>query len=161
MPKKEKIEEKKLESKSKKHEFYQAVGRRKESTARIRLYPVKSGTIHLKNKDLKAGEIIVNNLPIQNYFSGETMQKLYSEPFRTTNTQDRFVVSAIIAGGGKMGQLGAFIHGISRALVIVDNEKFRPLLRKRGFMTRDPRSKERRKAGFAQKARAKKQSPKR
>ena len=86
---------------------------------------------------------------------------MYQEPFRTTNTLGRFAVSITTTGGGIFGQLGAAIHGLSRALEKVDKEKFRPILKKRGLMTRDPRKKERRKAGFAGKARARKQSPKR
>ena len=86
---------------------------------------------------------------------------MYLEPFRTTNTMGRFATSIKVVGGGLSGQLGAVIHGISRALEKVDKEKFRPILKKRGFMKRDPRAKERRKAGRAGKARARKQSPKR
>jgi small subunit ribosomal protein S9 len=127
----------------------------------VRLYVVNDSEIQISGKTLKKGEILVNNRPIESYFPGEIYKKLYLEPFRTTNTIGRFAVSAKISGGGLSGQLGAFIHGVSRALVKVDEEKLRPILKKRGFLTRDSRIKERRKAGFAQKARAKKQSPKR
>lgn len=147
--------------KMKQPEFYQAVGRRKESTARVRLYTTTKDEITLDEKKVKKGEMIVNKRLVQQYFSGAVSEKLYMEPFRTTNTAGRFVVSAIISGGGLYGQLGAFIHGVSRALEKVDREKFRPILKKKNLLTRDPRRKERRKAGFAQKARAKKQSPKR
>jgi len=160
MVKKEKKVEKKIVNKTKEPEFYRAVGRRKQSNARIRLYPVGS-KIKFGEMELKDGEIMINKRTVENYFPGPSFEKLYLEPFRTTNTVGRFTVTAIVAGGGQMGQLEAFIHGVSRALVKVDEEKFRPILRKRGFMTRDPRAKERRKAGNAQKARAKKQSPKR
>jgi len=146
---------------TKQPEFYQAVGRRKESTARVRLYTTTKDEIILDEKKVKKGEMVVNKRPVQQYFSGVVSEKLYMEPFRTTNTAGRFVVSAIISGGGLYGQLGAFIHGISRALEKVDKEKFRPILKKKNLLTRDPRRKERRKAGNAQKARAKKQSPKR
>jgi small subunit ribosomal protein S9 len=74
---------------------------------------------------------------------------------------NRFATTIKTSGGGLMGQLDAIVLGISRALEKVDQEKFRPILKKRGFMTRDPRAKQRRKAGFAGKSRAKKQSPKR
>ena len=172
MPKKEKKEEKprlsgipqaagKADKKSKTLEFYYAVGRRKESSARVKLYITGDDKVKIGNQEIKAGEISVNSLPIEKYFFGEIYQKIYLEPFRTTNTLGRFAVTAKITGGGKQGQLGALIHGISRALVKVDEEKFRPILRKKGFLTRDSRVKERRKAGLAQKARAKKQSPKR
>lgn len=142
-------------------EFYHAVGRRKEATARVKLFVVTNGKVVVKDRDLKKGETLINYKPIEQYFPGEVYAKLYLEPFRTTNTVGRFAVSAIISGGGPSGQLGAFIHGVSRALEKVDKDKFRSILKKKGFMTRDPRAKERRKAGLAQKARAKKQSPKR
>lgn len=132
--------------------YYEGVGRRKESTARVRL--------NITDGDSK-GTITVNGLPVEKYFSGEIAKKIYLEPFRTTNTLNRFAVSVKVEGGGHEGQLGAFIHGASRALSKVDPEKFRPILKKRGFLTRDPRAKQRRKAGFAGKSRARKQSPKR
>jgi len=141
--------------------YYEAVGRRKTSTARARLYVVKDESMQLDGKEVKKGEMIVNARPVENYFPGEVLKKMYTEPFRTTNTVGRFVVSIKTNGGGLYSQLGAFIHAVSRALEKVDKEKFRPILKKRGFMTRDPRAKERRKAGFAGKARARKQSPKR
>ncbi len=156
---KAKAQETKVKEKT---EFYQAIGRRKEATARVKLFVVNSDDgITLKDKVLKKGEMLVNYRSIEQYFPGEVSKKLYLEPFRTTNTLGRFSVSALVKGGGLFGQLGAFIHGVTRALEKVDKEKFRPILKKRGFITRDPRTKERRKAGLAQKARAKKQSPKR
>lgn len=141
--------------------YYEAVGRRKESTARVRLYVVNEESVAIGGTAREKGTMIVNDRPIDTYFPGEVYKKMYLEPFRTTNTINRFVVSIKTEGGGLAGQLGAVIHGISRALVKVDNEKFRSILKKRGFMKRDPRAKQRRKAGFAGKARAKKQSPKR
>ncbi len=141
--------------------FYEAVGRRKNASARVRLYVVGDGETTVKGIALSKGSMIVNGRPIESYFPGEVMKKTYQEPFRTTNTLGRFAVSIVVTGGGLSGQLGATIHGLSRALEKTDKEKFRPILKKRGFMTRDPRKKERRKAGFAGKARARKQSPKR
>lgn len=141
--------------------YYEAVGRRKESTARVRLYVINDQPISVGKATLSKGSVIVNGKDADDYFMGELNKKLYSEPLRTTNTLNRFGVSIQVTGGGTSGQLGAVIHGMSRALVKVDNERFRPILKKRGFLTRDPRAKERRKAGFAGKARARKQSPKR
>lgn len=141
--------------------YYQAIGRRKEATARVRLYVVSDGEVTVSGKQLKKGDMVVNNRSIDNYFAGEVYKKIYLESFRTTNTIGRFAVSAIISGGGLAGQLGAFSHGVSRALEKVDKDKYRPILKKQGLLTRDSRAKERRKAGFAQKARARKQSPKR
>ncbi len=144
--------------KSKTVSYYEAVGRRKESTARIRLHV---GSVSMNNGEVTKGAIRINGRPVENYFPGEVSKKMYLEPFRTTNTIGRFAVTIKVEGGGLAGQLGAVVHGLSRALVKVDPEKFRPILKKRGFLTRDPRAKERRKAGFAGKARARKQSPKR
>ncbi len=141
--------------------YYEGIGRRKESTAIVRLFVANTGGVSIKGKTLKKGEIFINGRLIDQYFPGEVNKKLYLEPFRITNTIGRFAVSAVIKGGGYASQRDAFIHGVSRALEKIDREKFRPLLKKKGFLTRDARVKERRKAGYAQKARAKKQSPKR
>jgi len=150
------------DKKSKQHtSFYEGVGRRKEASAIVRLYVISADSLTLNGKVIKKGELFVNGRLMEQYFPGEVNKKLYSEPFRTTNTVGRFTVSTVITGGGTSSQLGAFIHAVSRALEKVDKEKFRPVLKKRGFLTRDDRIKERRKAGYAQKARAKKQSPKR
>lgn len=134
--------------------YYEAVGRRKVASARVRLYVSAVA-------DVEKGAILVNNRPVEKYFPGEIYKRLYLEPFRTTNTVGRFAVTITSKGGGLHGQLEAAIHGISRALEKVDKEKFRPILKKRGFLKRDPRAKQRRKAGLAGKARARKQSPKR
>lgn len=138
--------------------YYEAVGRRKESSARVRLHV---GSTTVNTIEVGKGALFVNGREIEKYFPGEVSKKMYLEPFRTTNTIGRFATTIQATGGGLSGQLGAVIHAISRALVKVDPEKFRPILKKRGFLTRDPRAKERRKAGFAGKARARKQSPKR
>lgn len=153
--------EKEIEKKDASVSYYEAVGRRKVASARVRLYVANTGSVTLHNVSLEKGAMVVNERPVEKYFPGEVCKKMYLEPFRTTNTLGRFVVSIKVTGGGLSGQLGAVIHGISRALEKVDKEKFRPILKKRGFMTRDPRAKQRRKAGFAGKARARKQSPKR
>lgn len=148
-------------AKTEKNTYYEAVGRRKTSSARARLYVVKEESLILDGKEIKKGDIVINGRLAEQYFPGEVLKKMYMEPFRTTNTMARFVVSIKTKGGGLYGQLAAVIHALSRALEKVDKEKFRPILKKRGFMTRDPRAKERRKAGFARKARARRQSPKR
>lgn len=157
----EKVEKTAVKKTAVKSSYYQAIGRRKVATARVRLHVVSEKEITVGKIQLKKGDILVNNRPVENYFPGEMYKKTYLEPFRTTNTIGRFAVSAVISGGGLAGQLGAFSLGVSRALEKVDKEKYRPILKKGGFMTRDSRAKERRKAGFAQKARARKQSPKR
>jgi small subunit ribosomal protein S9 len=152
----------KIENASKeKITYYEAVGRRKVSAVRVRLYVVNEGSMTLNGIAMEKGSMYVNSRPIENYFQGEVMKKMYQEPFRTTNTLGRFIVTMKAVGGGTSGQLSAALQGISRALEKVDKEKFRPILKKRGFMMRDPRAKQRRKAGYAGKSRARKQSPKR
>lgn len=142
--------------------YHYAVGRRKEASARVRLHVlVNEPTLILNGKTYEKGAIVVNDRPVEQYFPTEMAKKLYFEPYRTTNTLGRFLTTIRVEGGGLNGQLGAVVHGIARALVKVDPEKFRPILKKKGFLTRDPRAKQRRKAGFAGKARKKKQSPKR
>lgn len=131
-----------------KPEIIYAVGRRKESIARIRLY---------KGKE----ETLVNNLPIGEYFPGEVFQVVYSQPFKLTDTLGKYYATIKVSGGGKSGQLQAAVHGLSRALALLDKENFRPVLKKAKLLTRDSRTRERRKVGMGGKARRKKQSPKR
>lgn len=133
--------------KSSKETFFKGVGRRKQSVARVWL-------------KLEKGPILVNDKPIEDYFSYLTNKKAFEEPFRVVNRVGQMSGSIKVVGGGVSSQVGAVIHGISRALLEYD-ETFRPALAKRKLLTRDPRVKERRKYGFAGKARAKKQSPKR
>ncbi|MBI4037549.1 30S ribosomal protein S9 [Candidatus Curtissbacteria bacterium] len=130
-----------------KSNFIVAVGRRKEAVARIRLF---KGT----------GEIIVNERPIDSYFPGATSKVRWQKPFLLTKSENSYSTTIKVSGSGKSGQLDAVIHGISRALSLADTN-FRPILKKAGLLTRDPRVKERRKYGLAQKARKGKQSPKR
>lgn len=133
----------------KQKDYIYAVGRRKSAVARIRLFESKDA-------------MIVNGKPIAEYWPGLSLENLYLEPFRTTNTHTKYSVSVKVIGSGVQGQIGAFIHAVSRALVKVNPERFRPILKKKGFLTRDSRMKETRKAGSAgSKARAKRQSPKR
>src|SRR3989338_1311293 len=132
---------------------YYAVGRRKVSSARVKLVVTAGSEVKIKDKMLKGGDVMVNGRMVADYFPGEVNKKLYQKPFEVTQTMGRFAVSAVIIGGGPTGQRDAFIHGVSRALLKVDSEKYRPILKKSGFLTRDPRAKQRRKAGFAQKAR--------
>ncbi len=114
---------------------FKATGRRKEATARVTIVPGE-------------GKIIVNKSPYENYFVRETDRIIINQPFVATNTANKYNVSAIVDGGGLTGQAGALRHGISRALAVID-EEFRRTLRKGGFLTRDPRTKERKKYGQA------------
>jgi len=143
--------------------YYEAIGRRKQSVARVRLYLVKkSATETLVGKlKIKAGEIFINSKPIDETSFKAYKKKFLSQALVLTKNEDRFAVSIIVKGGGTTGQLDAMVHGISRALLLVDNDGYRPLLKANGLLTRDPRKKETRKVGTGGKARRMKQSPKR
>lgn len=137
-----------------------AVGRRRAAVARVRLYEALPADFVWGDKEIKKGEIFVNEMPIAEYFSGDTFRYLYSEPFRVTNTANVYTLTIRVTGGGKSGQLDAVVSGIAKVLALLDDEK-RTSLKKKGFLTRDARIRERRKVGTGGKARRKKQSPKR
>jgi len=109
-------------------------GRRKKSIARVYLTP---GT----------GNITINKRSIDEYFGLETLKVIVRQPLVATDNVDKFDVKVTVRGGGTTGQAGAIRHGIARALLTVDND-FRPVLKKAGFLTRDPRMKERKKYGL-------------
>lgn len=145
-----------------KNSYIEAFGRRKESTARVRLYSFdKVRIVNVGSFKLKKGDILVNGKTAEEYFPGAINKIRYQIPLKATNNIANFAAVAKVAGGGIASQLDAVIHGLAKALEKEDKEKNRPILRKKGLLTRDARVKERRKAGLAQKARAKKQSPKR
>ena len=126
---------KKSKKEEKKEERYlEAVGRRKTSVARVRLFPNSEG-------------IIINGKDYKIYFPTEEMQKIAEDAFRKTRPEIRFSVSAHIKGGGIHSQSEALRHGIARALLLF-NAEFRKQLKKPGFLRRDPRMKERRKFGL-------------
>jgi len=151
-----------MTKKTKDVKYYEAVGRRKQSIARVRLYlPTREKTVSVNELKIKIGEIFVNKKSIEKVFPAPYERESYLLPLRLTNNLDRFAISIMIKGGGVKGQLDAIIHGLSRALELVDKENYRPILKKEGLLTRDPRKKERRKVGTGGKARRAKQSPKR
>jgi len=113
---------------------YQAVGRRKKAIARVRLVPGE-------------GRVLINQRDIDNYFGLETLKMTVRQPLALTQTTGRFDVLVNVHGGGLTGQAGAIRHGISRALVKADGE-LRGEIKKAGFLTRDPRMKERKKYGL-------------
>lgn len=127
--------------------YIYAIGRRKSAISRIRLHKGK-------------GEITVNDQPISKYFPGKVLQKLYSGPLEACGVLDKYYATIKVSGSGKISQLLAVIHSLARALVKV-NEDFKTTLKQRGFLTRDPRERQRRMIGTGGKARRKKQSPKR
>ena len=119
---------------------YYGTGRRKKSIARVRLVPGN-------------GNITINKRDIEDYFDYDTLKVLVKEPLTITDTLDKYDVLVTVNGGGFTGQAGAVRHGISRALVKAD-EELRPILKKAGFLTRDPRMKERKKYGLKKARRA-------
>jgi small subunit ribosomal protein S9 len=114
--------------------YYYGTGRRKKSIARVRLLPGE-------------GKILINDRTLDDYFGLETMKVIVKQPLTLTDTVTKFDIICTVVGGGFTGQAGAIRHGISRALLKAD-EELRPALKKAGFLTRDPRMKERKKYGL-------------
>lgn len=119
---------------------YNGTGRRKTSVARVRLVPGD-------------GKIVVNKRDIENYFGLETLKVIVKQPLNLTGTLEKYDVLVNVHGGGYTGQAGAIRHGISRALVQADAE-IKPVLKKAGYLTRDPRMVERKKYGLKKARRA-------
>lgn len=117
-----------------KTEKYYGTGRRKKSIARVYLIPGK-------------GNVTINKRSMDEYFGQETLKVIVRQPLALTETTDKFDVIVNVHGGGYTGQAGAIRHGISRALLEADGD-YRPLLKKAGYLTRDPRMKERKKYGL-------------
>ena len=114
--------------------YFYGTGRRKKSVARVRIYP-------------GSGSITINNRDIDDYFGLDTLKLIINQPFGVTGTEGKFDIVANVKGGGMSGQAGAIRHGLSRALLQYSDE-LRPVLKKAGFLTRDPRMKERKKYGL-------------
>ena len=115
--------------------YFYGTGRRKKSVARVRLY---AGT----------GKVTVNDRDINDYFGLETLKLIVRQPLALTGNDEKFDIECRVAGGGVTGQAGAIRHGVARALLQYDGENLRPALKKAGFLTRDPRMKERKKYGL-------------
>ncbi len=118
-----------------KRPYFYGTGRRKKSVARVRLY---QGT----------GSVKINGRDIDDYFGLDTLKLIVRQPLNLTGTADKFDIECRVAGGGVTGQAGAIRHGIARALLQFNSEELRPQLKKAGFLTRDPRMKERKKPGL-------------
>ena len=123
-----------------KEKYYYGTGRRKHSVARVRVYP-------------GSGSITINGRDIDDYFGLDTLKLIVRQPLELTETVGAFDIVCTVAGGGVTGQAGAIRHGLSRALLQASDE-YRPLLKKAGFLTRDPRMKERKKYGLKKARRA-------
>ena len=119
-----------------KRKYAYGTGRRKSSIARVRVY--ENGT----------GSIIINGRDIDYYFGLDTLKRLGRQPLVTTDMVGKVDIICTVAGGGVTGQAGAIRHGIARALLQYNSEELRPQLKKAGFLTRDPRMKERKKYGL-------------
>ena len=115
--------------------YFYGTGRRKHSVARVRLYQ-------------GGGKVTINDRDIDDYFGLETLKLIVRQPLVLTETNEKFDVVCRVAGGGVTGQAGAIRHGISRALLQYDTEALRAALKKAGYLTRDPRMKERKKYGL-------------
>ena len=118
-----------------KRPYFYGTGRRKKSVARVRLY---QGT----------GKVTINGRDIDDYFGLETLKLIVRQPLELTELTDKFDIECRVAGGGVTGQAGAIRHGISRALLQYNSDELRAQLKKAGFLTRDPRMKERKKYGL-------------
>jgi small subunit ribosomal protein S9 len=114
--------------------YFYGTGRRKSASARVRLYPGEAG-------------FVVNGKPAEEYFSRQVDLNDAMEPLRATENENKFRISVVVSGGGITGQAGAIRHGIARALLVSDPELRHPL-REGGYLTRDPRTKERKKPGL-------------
>ncbi len=139
--------------------YISTVGRRREAVARVRLYSTVKALID--GKEAQKGDIYVNGKPIKEYFNFFAYAPLYNKIFVDTDTAGKYVFTIKVVGGGLSGQIDAIVLGMARALDKLDREKFHTILRSKGYLTRDPRIRERRKVGMCGKARRKKQSPKR
>lgn len=133
---------------SSKKNYTFTVGRRKSSSARVRLFK-------------GIGENLINGEKVSSIYQNKISELSLNKPFKVTDTLGKFYFTANVTGGGKEGQLEAIVHGISRALVKLDSEKFRIPLKVNNLLTRDSRVRLRRMVGTGGKARRKKQSPKR
>ena len=121
--------------------YFYGTGRRKSSVARVRLY---QGT----------GKVTINDRDIDDYFGLDTLKYIVRQPLALTGTDEKFDIVCRVSGGGVTGQAGAIRHGIARALLQYDSENLRPTLKKAGFLTRDARVVERKKAGLHKARRA-------
>ncbi len=118
-----------------KRPYFYGTGRRKKSVARVRLY---QGT----------GNVTINDRPMDDYFGLETLKLIVRQPLELTGLTEKFDIECRVAGGGVTGQAGAIRHGVARALLQYNSEELRSELKKAGFLTRDPRMKERKKYGL-------------
>src|SRR5258705_12634458 len=148
-------------AKKQKQDYTYAVGRRKQASARVRLYSsVKEGQ-SWDGVAVTKDQMLLNGMPIRKYFPGPLAKARYMAPLMLTNTVGKYAVTIKVEGGGNAAQLDAIVLGLSRALALVNREKNRGVLKAKKMLKVDARVRERRKVGTGGKARRKKQSPKR
>lgn len=148
--------------KAKTNQYYEAIGRRKSATARVRLYICgRDKTVAIYGSKVQQGTILINKNNVDAVFPSVPDKLSILRPLKLTNNESRFVISCDVTGGGFKGQLDAIVLGISRAIELSDSSSNRLILKNESLLTRDSRVRERRKVGTGGKSRRKKQSPKR
>ena len=148
------------EKKNKAHAYIVAIGRRKESIARVRLYPEIKEQVIFGSQEVEKGRIYINGKKIEEYFKSNSDQAMIKALFSLVKINEKFTFTVKVSGGGMKGQLDAMVLAIAKALQKQDTS-LRSILKKNGFLTRDARVRQRRKVGMGGKSRRKKQSPKR
>ena len=151
-----------MAKKTKNAQYFEGIGRRKFAVARVRLYLVnRSKTAEVNGQTLKAGECLINDKALATSNLSSWEKNFILSPLNLTENLERFVITVHVSGGGKNGQMEAIVHGLARAIELVDRTQYRPILKNQGLLRRDARTRERRKVGTGGKARRVKQSPKR
>jgi len=141
--------------------YYEGVGRRRTAVARVRAYILKKGNAVIGENTHKGGSFIINNQPIEKIFCVIADQLECKKPLVVADSLNQYVVSVRVSGGGVSSQVEAIAHGLARALTCFPSADLKSKLRIEGLLTRDSRTRERRKVGTGGKARRLKQSPKR
>jgi small subunit ribosomal protein S9 len=144
-------------NKKAKKAYTHAVGRRREAVARVRLH---KEVMTWEGSEVTSGQVYVNHKKASEYFKDTQIDQAIADILKSTNTATKYGFTIKVSGGGSKGQLNAVLHGIANALVEIE-PTHRPLLKKKGLLTRDARVRQRRKVGMGGKSRRKKQSPKR
>lgn len=141
--------------------YYEAVGRRKTSSARVRVYHAKKAGATINDKSYKPGSFVINGVDIAVWATSAADRAIMQKPLSLLSDDVSFVTYIKVIGGGKKGQRDAIVHGLARALCEIPSGDVKSKMKEYGFLTRDSRTRERRKVGTGGKARRLKQSPKR
>lgn len=141
--------------------YYEGLGRRKSSIARVRVFATKKGTVTIGDASHKGGTFTVNHKPLETVLTTQALQTICRKPLAVIDAVDQYVVFAQTSGGGSSSQAGAIVLGLARALAKIPSSDLHEKLRHADLLTRDPRTRERRMVGTGGKSRRIKQSPKR